>query len=230
LATAGTLLREYAEVVFVAALLALFAKTFVFEGFEIPTPSMEDNLLVGDHIIVNKFVYAPHRGPWARFLPHKDPQPGDVFVFKSPETPERDFVKRVIGAPSDEVEIDEKELYRNGWSVEERYVTFKDPAVYPPEGPEPEALRRRDNTASFTVPAGRYFALGDNRDDSRDSRFWGLVPGELVKGQALLIYWSYDVRAARSFPGPAAPLRRFLDTAIHFFGRTRWERSFQQIP
>ncbi len=219
---------EYAEAVLVAVLLALFFKTFVFEAFRIPSASMEDNLLVGDHILVNRFVYGPHRGPWARFLPHRDLSRGDVVVFRYPPDPSRDFVKRAVALPGDTVSIESKRLFVNGVLQVEPYVIHRDPRVLTGAG-VPPSLAPRDVFGPFAVPPGSFFALGDNRDDSQDSRFWGPVPEGLVVGRAVLVYWSYDEAAASAFAGRGAVLRRLLDTALHFFGRTRWKRSFHLV-
>lgn len=221
--------REYLEAVLVAAVFALFAKAFVFEGFEIPSSSMEPNLLVGDHIFVNKFVYAPHRGPWAPLLPYRDVLPYEVVVFRSPKEPERDLIKRVVGLPGDVVAIKRKQVIRNGRALVEPEVEFRDPETYD-RPDEPAALRVRDNLDPFTVPQGHLFALGDNRDLSQDSRYWGTVPLPLVRGRALLVYWSYEPgRPPRVFSGRGAALRRFVDTALHFFERTRWSRTLHAI-
>jgi signal peptidase I len=221
---------EYLEAILVAVLFALFVKAFVFEAFQIPSASMEDNLLVGDHVLVNKFAYAPHRGPWARLLPYRDLQRRDVFVFRYPEDPSRDFVKRVVGLPGDEVQIVRKRLLLNGRDVAEPEVIHRDPAFFANAPEVPESLRKRDELGPLVVPAGSFFAMGDNRDNSLDSRYWGAVPQSLVRGRAVLVYWSYDAGSVpRSFLGRGATLRQLIDTAIHFFHRTRWERTFQLV-
>ena len=220
-------LREYAEAVLVAVVLALFAKAYVFEAVEIPSGSMEPGLLVGDHVLVDKLSTAPHRGPWRVLLPYRDVSPGDVFVFRGAEDPSKDFIKRAVAAGGDTVSIERKRLLVNGAAVAEPYVVHGDPRVL--AGPDvPAGLAGRDELAPRAVPAGTVFALGDNRDDSRDSRFVGPVPLSSVKGRALLVYWSYD-DGGRAFNGRAAPLRRALSTALHFFVRTRWERTFRVV-
>lgn len=222
--------REYLEVVLVAALFALFAKTFVLEGFEIPSSSMEGNLLVGDRIFVNKFIYAPHHGPWARVLPYRDPDRGDVIVFKAPREPGIDFIKRVVGLPGETVQITRKKVSVNGTPQDEPFAVFRDDEVYSGDPEEPDSLRRRDTWGPEKVPRGCYFALGDNRDNSQDSRYWGFVPRNYLRGRAVLIYFSYDNRvAAGSFSGRGAEVRRRLHLAIHFFERARWDRVLRFV-
>ncbi|MEO6325328.1 MAG: signal peptidase I, partial [Thermoanaerobaculia bacterium] len=202
---------EYVEAILVAVLFALFVKAFVFEAFQIPSASMEDNLLVGDHVLVNKFAYAPHRGPWARLLPYRDVQRRDVFVFRYPEDPARDFIKRVAAVPGDTVALVRKQLVVNGRAVPEPEVIHRDAAVYENAPEVPESLRRRDELPPFVVPPDSYFALGDNRDGSLDSRFWGTVPAGHVRGRAVLVYWSYDAGASpRTFSGRGAWVRQLI--------------------
>ena len=221
---------EYFEAILVAVLIALFVKAFVFEAFQIPSASMEDNLLVGDHVLVNKFGSAPHRGPWARLLPYRDLQRRDVFVFRYPEDPSRDFIKRLVGLPGDTVQIVRKRLLLNGREEPEPEVIHRDPMLFANAPEIPESLRRRDELGPLVVPAEGFFAMGDNRDNSLDSRYWGAVPQSLVRGRAVLVYWSYDAGSApRPFSGRGATLRQLIDTAIHFFQRTRWERTFQIV-
>jgi signal peptidase I len=222
-----THLREYAEAILVAVILALFAKAYVFEAFEIPSGSMETNLLVGDHVLVDKFCYAPHRGPWARLLPYRDVARGEVFVFRSPKEPSRDLIKRAVAVSGDTVRIERKRVSIDGTPLEEPYARHRDPRTYTNED-VPAPLRGRDDFGPLTVPPGTVFALGDNRDDSLDSRFLGTAPVASVRGRALLVYWSYE-QPRRAFAGRGAGLRKVLDTAVHFVSRTRWERSFRAV-
>ncbi len=222
-------MREYLEAILVAVLLALFAKAFLFEAFEIPSSSMETTLLPGDHVLVNKFVYGKHDGPWRRLLPHRDLALEDVAVFRSPETPAIDLIKRVTGLPGDRVEVKDKALHRNGEAVAEPWAIHRDPRVYTRESGAPDAVRRRDDFGPFDVPRESFFAMGDNRDESQDSRAWGAVEQGLLRGRAVLVYWSYDTEAAPRFTGRAAGLRRLLDTALNFPKRTRWGRSFHLV-
>jgi signal peptidase I len=206
------LAREYLEAILVSVILALFVRTFLLQAYVVPTASMEDNILVGDHLVVNKFIYAPGRGPLTRFLPQRRVRQADVFVFKFPEDAGRDFVKRAIALPGDIVEIRDKVVYVNQTPLREPGVTHGDPNVF--------AAGRRDQFGPIRVPEGQIFALGDNRDRSNDSRFWGTVPVANVKGRALLVYWSAPPETGnRSLPG------RIAD----FFRKTRWNRTLRPV-
>src|SRR6266508_335269 len=183
--------REYYEALLIAVIFVNFARIFAFQAFKIPTGSMEDNLKVGDHIIVNKFIYGPASNAWKRVLPLRDPKRGDIIVFRYPLQPDTDFVKRVIGMPGDTVEIRDKKVSVNGKQLVEPYVIHEDSTVYPLQPALPEPYRSRDQFGPFTVPAGQYFAMGDNRDRSSDSRYWGTVPRGMIKGRAFMVYWSW---------------------------------------
>jgi signal peptidase I len=194
-------------------ILALFVRTFLVQAYVVPTASMEDNILVGDHLIVNKFLYATRRPTFlSRLLPQRAVRAGDIFVFKFPEDPRRDFVKRAIALPGDVVEIRDKVVYVNQAPLAEPSVTHADRNLY--------AAGRRDQFGPIRVPEAQIFALGDNRDSSNDSRFWGTVPTANVKGRALFVYWS----AAPEPPDQSLPRR-----VAHFFARTRWERTLRPV-
>jgi signal peptidase I len=172
----------------VAVILALFVRTFVFQAFKIPTGSMENNLLVGDHLLVNKMAFAPVISAVDRALmPRKAIGRGDVIVFKYPERPDRDFIKRVIGLPGDRLELRRKRVYINGVVLDEPYVHYLVP-------PSTDGIVRtgdlREEYGPVTVPERQYFMMGDNRDNSEDSRYWGFMPESYVKGEALVIYFS----------------------------------------
>jgi signal peptidase I len=214
----------YAEAILVAVLLALFARAYLFEAFEIPSGSMERTLLVGDHIVVDKAAYAPHRGPWRLLLPYREVAPGDVVVFRSPVEPGKDLVKRAIGLPGDTIRLTGERLYRNGERLSEPYAVY-DPRATPGGGPPGPA----DAWGPATIPQGTFLALGDNRDDSRDSRVFGPVPFGQVKGRALFVYWSREPGLRDRFTGRGAAVRRFLDGAVHFFDQTRWPRTFRPV-
>lgn len=172
-------------VLLAATVLALFARTFVVQGFRIPSSSMAPGLLAGDHVLVNKFVFDPGASRLETWLlPSRPLRRGDVMVFKLPAAPRRDFVKRCVGLPGDVVEIHDRRLLVNGHAVDES--AYLAPRAAAP-GPR---LRPRDDFGPLTVPARQYFCLGDNRDDSDDSRFWGTVPASYVKGRAVVVYWS----------------------------------------
>jgi len=202
--------REYFESICVAVILALFVRTFVVQAFKIPTGSMENNLLIGDHLLVNKFVFAPAATRLEAMLLPIDPvRRGDVIVFKFPEDPERDFIKRVIGLPGETVALRNKRVFINDKPLEEPYVHY----LIPP-GEEGELdLDVRVQYGPVTVPEGHYFMMGDNRDNSQDSRYWGFLPKDYVKGKALFVYFSFGEE-----PGLAG-----------LVSGVRWNRVFHQI-
>jgi signal peptidase I len=227
----GSLAREYFEALLIAVVFATFARTYVVQAFKIPSGSMEKNLLVGDHILVNKFIYGPARWNWERrLLPLRDPRRGDVVVFKFPLDPSRDFIKRAVGLPGDRVKLVDKRLYLNGKRVEDdSFVWHSDPAVYERTSFF-NSNRSRDNFGPYTVPPAAYFCLGDNRDNSRDSRFWGTVPESYLKGRALTVYWSYAGEPEPlEWPGWKGKLRQLAGVTSNFFSKTRWERTFRIV-
>jgi signal peptidase I len=220
--------REYLESVVVAVILALFIRTFAVQAFKIPTGSMETNLLIGDHLLVNKLVYSPSIAPIEdTLLGKREVKRGHVVVFKFPEDPSRDFIKRVIGLPGETVEIRDKQVLINGQPLVEPYTHFLEP---PLRRDDPEyALRAesiRDNWGPEVVPPGQLFVMGDNRDNSRDSRFWGFLPRDQVKGRALLVYWSY---AANRDEYQRTGIVDWFRDALTAFGKTRWDRFFHLI-
>ncbi len=181
--------REYAEAIIIAVLLALFIRTFVIQAFKIPSGSMLPTLQIGDHLLVNKFLYGikvPFTG--TLLIPIKDPKHGDVVVFRFPEDRKVDYIKRVIGVPGDKVEIRNKSLVINGKKIEDPHGHFTSTASLP-AGASP-----KDNFGPITVPEGKIFVMGDNRDNSYDSRFWGYVDQTDVLGKAIIIYWSWDIQ------------------------------------
>jgi signal peptidase I len=217
----GARVREYLEVILVAVVFALFVRTFLLQAFVVPTPSMEPTVLVGDHLVVNKFAYGPHgTSLLARLLPYRTIRRGDVFVFKFPEDPQRDFIKRVVAVPGDVIRIQDKEVSINGRRVEEREVVHEEARTWPDDPQLPDGLRRRDQLEPTAIPPESYFAMGDNRDSSYDSRFWGPVPAAYVKGRALFVYWSFPPVEPGS--GVGAWARRLI------FG-TRWSRTFRPV-
>jgi signal peptidase I len=187
-------LREYLEAVVLAVILTVVIRGLVVQAFRIPTGSMEDTLVVGDFLFVNKMVYGSEidigfqgqRFVYYRFPAIRDPKPGDILVFRFPEDPARDFIKRCVAVSGQQVEIRDKVLYVDGKSRVEPYVAHKDPRILPRE------TSQRDNFGPYVVPQGHIFMMGDNRDNSHDSRFWGALPMRLVKGQAMFLYWSWD--------------------------------------
>jgi signal peptidase I len=223
--------REYFESIIIAVILAFFIRTFVVQAFKIPTGSMENNLLIGDHLLVNKFVFGPTEWTIERaLLPVRDVRRGDIVVFKYPEEPERDFIKRVIGLPGEKVELRQKKVYIDGRALDESYVHFLQPGGIVSELHEVTSYDVRERYGPETVPPNKYFVMGDNRDNSQDSRYWGFLPGEYIKGKALIIYWSYEAdREDYIDEGTGATLRGLGSVFVHFFTRTRWDRMFHQI-
>jgi signal peptidase I len=184
--------REYAESIIWAVVLALLLRTFVVQPFEIPSGSMEDTLAIGDRLLANKFIYGT-RIPFTdtRIAKLRDPQRGDVVIFKYPLDSSKDFIKRVIGVPGDEILIRDKQVYVNGVPYRNPHEVHKGPKVYPPE------QNQRDNFGPVRVPANDYFMMGDNRDRSYDSRFWGFVKNSDIVGMAFMKYWSWEQDAWR---------------------------------
>jgi len=180
-------LRENIEAIAIAVILALFIRTFVVQAFKIPSGSMKETLQIGDHILVNKFIYGV-KIPLIRttLIPIKDPKRDDIVVFKYPENPKLDFIKRVVGVAGDVVEVRNKQLFVNQEPYERSFAVFKDSYVIP------AGFNKRDNFGPVTVPKDSLFVMGDNRDNSKDSRFWGFVNLKAVKGKAFMIYWSWN--------------------------------------
>ncbi|MEW6429037.1 MAG: signal peptidase I [Thermodesulfobacteriota bacterium] len=179
--------REYAEAIVIALVLAMFIRTFVVQAFKIPSGSMIPTLLIGDHILVNKFIYGiknPFNGKV--LIPVREIEREDVIVFEYPVNPDQDFIKRVIGLPGDKVRISDKQVFVNDQPVEVDGIQFTDPRIFPAE------VNTRDNFGPVVVPEDSLFVLGDNRDNSYDSRFWKFVRKEAVKGKAFILYWSWN--------------------------------------
>jgi signal peptidase I len=221
-------LREYTESIVIAVILALFVRTWIVQAFKIPTGSMENNLLIGDHLLVNKFIFGPTASSIERkLLPVRDIRRGDVIVFKYPDEPDRDFIKRVIGLPGETLELRAKKVYIDGQPLDEPYVHFLETSA---DAQEITSFDVRENFRPVRVPEGFYFVMGDNRDNSQDSRYWGFLPRHYVKGRALLIYWSYESgREDYLDEGAGATAKRMFSVVTHFFTKTRWERLFHQI-
>ncbi len=183
-----SVVREYAEAIAIAILLALFIRTFVVQAFKIPSGSMLPTLMIGDHLLVNKFIYGirvPFNGKV--LVPLKDPKSGDIIVFKFPKDRSIDYIKRVVGVPGDKIEVKNKKVYRNGKLAEDPFAHFTSTTILP------GSVSPKDNFGPITVPEGKYFVMGDNRDNSSDSRFWGFVESNDVLGKAMIIYWSWDI-------------------------------------
>ena len=181
------ILREYAESIIIAVLLALVIRTYLVQAFKIPSGSMEDTLAIGDHLLVNKFIYGT-KVPFTAtsIIKIRDPRQGDVIVFEYPEDPSKDFIKRVVGTPGDVVEGKDKKVFVNGKHYENPHEIHKEKEIIPKE------MNPRDTFGPVTVPANSYFVMGDNRDRSYDSRFWKFVRRDQIKGLAFIKYWSWD--------------------------------------
>ncbi|MEI6206190.1 MAG: signal peptidase I [Desulfuromonadales bacterium] len=182
-----SIIREYAESIIIAIILALVIRTFLVQAFKIPSGSMEDTLAIGDHLLVSKFIYGT-KIPFnnKRVLTFRDPQRGDVIVFEYPEDPSKDFIKRVIGVSGDIVEGRDKKVFVNGNLYQNPHEIHKEKEIIPKE------MNPRDNFGPITVPENSYFVMGDNRDRSYDSRFWKFVRRDQIKGLAFIKYWSWD--------------------------------------
>jgi signal peptidase I len=180
-------LREYVEAILLAIVIAFFIRTFVVQAYKIPSGSMKPTLLIGDHILVSKFNYGI-KLPFIRstLIPVGSPKRGDIVVFIYPEDRSKDFIKRLVGLPGDTVEVRDKQIILNGQPWKENYGVHSDSLVIP------GAVQPRDNFGPVKVPEGKLFVMGDNRDESYDSRFWGFVDMKDVLGKALIIYWSWN--------------------------------------
>ena len=219
-------------------IILVFATSTVAMPYVIPSASMESTLMTGDHVIVDKIAYAPASGALQHALPYEPVRRGDIVVFRYPLDIRQDFVKRIVGIPGDRLHLSHGVLYRNGVRVEEPYVQhiagawdpYRDdfPAAAPPRLPDRalEMLRDHVSAGDLVVPEGSYFGMGDNRDDSSDSRYWGFIPRENITGKPVIVFWSYDA--------PTEDLLNFnahhvVDLAQHFFTRTRWRRTFMLV-
>ncbi|MGD8847206.1 MAG: signal peptidase I [Desulfobacteraceae bacterium] len=186
-------IRENIEALVIAIILALFIRAFVVQAFKIPSGSMENTLLIGDYILVNKFIYGvklPYTG--TNIIPIKDPKRGDIIVFKFPGDPSKDYIKRVVGVGGDRIAIRDKKVYVNDQLQENVFAKFTDERIFSDARMIPEKLLKRDNYGPIEVPKNKLFVMGDNRDSSNDSRFWGFVDKSAVKGRAFIIYWSWN--------------------------------------
>ena len=224
----------------VTILLLLFGTTTLVQAFVIPTGSMEDTLLIGDHLLVDKLAYAPG-GPVTKYiLPYSPIKRGDIIVFRYPIDIRQTFVKRVIGVPGDRLRIVNKQLFRNGQPLNEPYKyhkteyfdSYRDNFPGVPNvrlyEPAQEMLDKNVVSGEVVVPPDSYFAMGDNRDSSLDSRYWGFVPRDNIIGKPLIIYWSYDAPTER-LADPTISLDHALDLVQNFFVKTRWRRTFNLI-
>jgi signal peptidase I len=226
--TPKSLARDYFETIVSCVIFVLFARAFVFQQSKIPTGSMRPTLLVGDYIMVNKFAYAPVAegipllGRLERVLfPIREAQRGDIAVFKFPREPEKDYIKRIIGLPGDEIEIRDRQVYIDGQPIEEPYKVHRSPRPF---------TLQRSSYPRTRIPEGMLFCMGDNRDNSNDSRDWGFVPRDHLKGRAFMIWWSYEEETGAYLKTSFTDRLRSIGSKLaHFFTRSRWKRTFQII-
>ena len=229
------LFREYFELIVETAVFVFFVMTFVVQAFQLPTGSMDPTLLVGDFLLVNKLVYAQTVLPVEKvILPHRNLKRGDIVVFKYPNDLTKDYVKRVIGLPGETLEIKDKQVFIDGRPLQEKYKVHIYPEVYSRNGVSGSSMTsdyqldniNRDNFGPITVPAGHIFAMGDNRDNSSDSRYWGPLPLDNIKGRPWLIYFSYkadtDAYQRTSFSDR-------IKKIVSFLPRARWRRLLKVI-
>jgi signal peptidase I len=243
-----TTFSEYLESLLVTIVLALFGTSFVVQAFKIPSASMEDTLLIGDHLLVNKFIFGGQGAWYEKLLPYRELKRGDIIVFKYPYLDHPHYVKRVIGLPGDHLKLLDQQVYINGQELNEPYVVH-DPSVpydpfnyaFPPARDQmipfnvitewrPQ-LRKYVQGDEIVVPPGKYFVMGDNRDHSQDSRYWGFVERDAVMGKPFLIYWSIDATSA-DYAGDSTFTQRLtgiFSTLQHLPQRTRWKRMFHTV-
>jgi signal peptidase I len=217
----------------------LFATSTIAQPFVIPTGSMESTLMTGDHLFVDRLAYSPHDSFSGRLLPYSEVQRGDIIVFRWPVDISQNYVKRVIGLPGDHIRIESKDVYRNGTKLIEPYVQHIDSRRiayrddFPSAPPAGELfpggrsmLEENAHDGEVVVPPGKYFAMGDNRDNSSDSRYWGFVPRENIIGKPVIVYWSYEA-PTEDLTGYS--VHHFVDLATNFFTKTRWDRTFMLV-
>jgi signal peptidase I len=244
--TSKSWIAEYAESLLVTILLALFGTTFIVQAFKIPSQSMEPTLLVGDHLLVNKFIFEG-RGAWyEKILPYRDIRHGDIIVFKFPFDDHPHYVKRAIGLPGDRIRIINQQVYVNGQRINEPYVvhdpTYEDPFGdnFPPTdhyflqvGLRPEwaaQILSHVKNGELVVPPDKYFAMGDNRDRSWDSRYWGFVDRDAIMGRPMLIYWSVQATPDDyKSRGAYGIVQGIVETLRHLRTRTRWHRMLREV-
>jgi len=264
--------REYAEMIIEVLVIVFFINAFLLQSQTIPTQSMVDTMLVGDHLLVNKVPYAPYLGSWDKFfIPHVEIKRGMIVTFKGPTEMEKDYVKRVIGLPGEIIKIKNKQVYINGNPLDEPYVYYEDgykkesgdnfpwntPRIIDALGKtsylpfyatnkneridekrtvelcerfEKYVVLREDGERSFKIPEDHYFCMGDNRDNSYDSRFWGPLPHDYIIGRPWRIYWSFDSKTEDYLtPGITHRIKDLLHTIISFIPKTRWKRTFKKF-
>ncbi|MGH9594571.1 MAG: signal peptidase I [Bryobacteraceae bacterium] len=234
----GESVRDFVNEWSINILILLFGTTTLVQAFIVPTPSMDTTVMVGDHLLVDKLSYAPPGSISRYFLPYTEVRRGDIIVFRYPMDIQENYVKRVIGVPGDHIRVVNKTLYLNGKALQEPYAHHIFPDIEPyrdnfpgePSGPvydrAKEMLAQHVVNGELVVPPKSYFAMGDNRDNSLDSRYWGFVPRENIIGKPLLIFWSYNAETQDLVDYTA---NHFIDLAQHFFTKTRWDRELKLV-
>jgi signal peptidase I len=244
-------IRDTFESLLVTVILAVFGTTFVLQAFKIPTGSMENTLLIGDHLLVNKFIFAAHSSALDPLLPYRDIRRDDIVVFKYPyddqaQEPGEHLVKRVIGVPGSRIKLVNRRLFVDGQAVKEPFVNYGDPPDlsqpaddFPPADPDLASYmtarwameyQKYVKDGELVVPPGKYFVMGDHRERSWDGRFWGFVPREMIQGRPLFIYWSFETppdEYQRTSPGDR--LSQIADLVVHFISKTRWRRTLKFV-
>jgi signal peptidase I len=222
-----SLFREYFELIAETAVFVFFVMTFVVQAFQIPTGSMEPTLLIGDFLLVNKLIYSDPQFPLERaILPRRDIRRHDIVVFKYPQDLTKDYVKRVIALEGEKIEIKDKQVYINDQPIPESYKVHSDSQIFTKNGYYHYDDTIRDNFGPVVVPPGHLFVMGDNRDNSQDSRYWGFLPLSYIRGKPWIIYFSYraerDAYMKTSF---SEKLKKF----VSFIPKARWRRMFRII-
>lgn len=241
--TFGSDLISSIESLLGTVVIAVFVITFIVQAFQIPSQSMEDTLLVGDYLLVNKLCYGGNGGIGHYLVPYQKIRRGDIIVFLYPVDPSQHFVKRVIGLPGDRLRLINKRVFINGKPLDEPYVRYLEPPnnLFRDDFPRTDIpalgmegkwwlqMRKLVDDGELIVPQGDYFVMGDNRDDSQDSRYWGFVPRENVVGRPLIIYWSVRDWDQNPSPSLAGRLDHVAYSVAHFFQITRWNRTFRLV-
>jgi len=239
---------EYAESLLVTVILALFFTSFILQAYRIPTPSMEPTLLVGDHLLVNKFIFGGHGEWYERALPYRPIHRGDIIVFKFPFADHSNYVKRVIGMPGERLRIVDQLVHINGKLIGEPYAVHSEGITEPygdnfPPAPGlnayvPASMVQKEwrdemfhfiRNGELVIPAHKYFAMGDNRERSWDSRYWGFVDEDAIMGRPMFIYWSLESTEDTGDQSASNPATGVLDILLHFPSRTRWSRMFHLV-
>jgi signal peptidase I len=219
--------REWLESLVFSLIFVFFFTNFIAQATQVPTESMKPTILVGDHFFLDKFAFpANYPEMLLKILPNRAISRGEIVAFKSPENPKIPFIKRVIGLPGETLEIRDKRVYINGAELKESYKHFIDSNIYERDSGIPNDYIVRDNFGPITIPPDSYFMMGDNRDNSNDSRYWGVVSGKNIIGKPLFIYWSYEAPPYDPRPKSIVEhVQEYASVVAHFISKTRWSRT-----